>query len=58
MQYLKTYLKTITDRGNPKLAESISKTAEAVGSQHQEKPGRCLELCARRLILVSLHLFF
>ena len=77
MQYLKTYLKTITDRGNPKLAESISKTAEAVGSQHLKnfsfcsheigllfgnvqsgKPGRCLELCARRLILVSLHLFF
>lgn len=77
MQYLKTYLKTITDRGNPKLAESISKTAEAVGSQHlknfsfcsheigllfamsnQEKPGKCLELCARRLILVSLRLSF
>ena len=34
MQYLKTYLKTITDRGNPKLAESISHTAEAVGNQH------------------------
>lgn len=34
MQYLKTYLKTITDRGNPRLAESISKTAEAIGSQH------------------------
>jgi len=34
MQYLKTYLKTITDRGNEKLAESISKTAEEVGSRH------------------------
>lgn len=34
MQYLKTYLKTITDRGNPQLAESIAKTAEAVGTQH------------------------
>ena len=34
MQYLKTYLKTITDRGNIKLAESISKTAEDVGNQH------------------------
>ena len=34
MQYLKTYLKTISDRGNPKLAESISKTAEDVGTQH------------------------
>ena len=27
MQYLKTYLKKITDRGNTKLAESIEKTA-------------------------------
>lgn len=34
MQYLKTYLKTITDRGNPKLADSISKTAEAVGERY------------------------
>ncbi len=34
MQYLKTYLKTITDRGNEKLAESISKTAEEVGNRH------------------------
>ena len=34
MQYLKTYLKTITDRGNIKLAESISRTAEDVGNQH------------------------
>lgn len=34
MQYLKTYLKKITDRGNIKLAESISKTAEEVGNQH------------------------
>lgn len=34
MQYLKTYLKKIADRGNTKLAESISKTAEDVGSQH------------------------
>lgn len=34
MQYLKTYLQKIIDRGNPKLAESISKTAEEVGSQH------------------------
>lgn len=30
MQYLKTYLKKITDRGNVKLAESISKTADDV----------------------------
>ena len=28
MQYLKTYLQKITDRGNVKLAEAISKTAE------------------------------
>lgn len=34
MQYLKTYLKKITDRGNTKLAESISKTAEEVGNKH------------------------
>ena len=34
MQYLKTYLKTITDRGNPGLAASISHTAEEVGNNH------------------------
>ena len=34
MQYLKTYLNTIADRGNPKLAESIFKTAEKIGTQH------------------------
>lgn len=34
MQYLKTYLKKITDRGNAKLAESIEKTAEDVGNKH------------------------
>ena len=34
MQYLKTYLKTITDRGNPGLAASISCTAEEVGNKH------------------------
>lgn len=34
MQYLKTYLQKITDRGNAKFAESISKTAEAVGQEH------------------------
>ena len=34
MKYLKQYLKTISDRGNIKLAESISKTAEDVGNQH------------------------
>lgn len=34
MHYLKTYLKTITDRGNLKLAESIFKTAEEVGNQY------------------------
>lgn len=32
MQYLKTYLKTIADRGNLKLAESISNTAEDIGN--------------------------
>ncbi|MBR1708794.1 MAG: restriction endonuclease [Clostridia bacterium] len=37
MQYLKTYLQKIVDRGNLKLAESISKTAEEVGSQHIRK---------------------
>lgn len=34
MQYLKTYLKKITDRGNEKLAESIEKTAEEVGNNY------------------------
>lgn len=34
MQYLKTYLKTIIDRGNPGLADSISQTAETVGSRY------------------------
>ncbi|WP_068777739.1 Z1 domain-containing protein [Paenibacillus sp. FJAT-26967] len=34
MQYLKTYLQKITDRGNVKLAESIAKTAEDIGNQH------------------------
>ena len=34
MQYLKTYLQKITDRGNVKLAESISKTAEDVGDAY------------------------
>lgn len=34
MQYLKTYLKTIIDRGNVRLAESIAKTADDVGNQY------------------------
>lgn len=34
MQYLKTYLKTITNRGNVKLAESIAKTADEVGDRY------------------------
>ena len=34
MQYLKTYLKAITDRGNVRLAESIAKTADDVGNQY------------------------
>lgn len=34
MHYLKTYLKTITDRGNVRLAESIAKTADDVGNQY------------------------
>lgn len=34
MPYLKNYLKTIADRGNIRLAESISKTSEDVGSQY------------------------
>ena len=33
MQYLKTYLNKITARGNEKLAESISQTAEEVGKK-------------------------
>lgn len=34
MQYLKTYLNKITTRGNEKLAESISITADDVGNSH------------------------
>lgn len=34
MQYLKTYLKTISDRGNIDLASSISKTAAEVGDRY------------------------
>lgn len=34
MQYLKTYLNKIIARGNVKLAESISKTAEDVGTKY------------------------
>lgn len=34
MQYLQTYLNTIKDRGNIKLAESIYKIAEDIGNQH------------------------
>ena len=34
MQYLKTYLNKIIVRGNEKLAESISKTAEEVGDKY------------------------
>jgi len=34
MQYLKTYIQKITDCGNIKLAESISKTSDEVGNKH------------------------
>ena len=34
MQYLKTYLKTISDRGNIELAESINKTSEDIGNKY------------------------
>lgn len=34
MQYLKAYLETIANRGNLKLAESISRTAEEVGNRY------------------------
>ncbi len=34
MQYLKTYLDKISERGNTKLAESIYKTAEEVGDKY------------------------
>ena len=63
MQYLKTYLKTISSRGNEKLAESISHTAEDVTSRafhfavmrldcfsgmfNLEKQVRCLVSCAK-----------
>lgn len=41
MQYLKTYLKIITDRGNPKLAESIAKTADEVGNRYLKNFSFC-----------------
>lgn len=34
MQYLKTYLQKIIDRGNVKLAESVARTAEDVGNTY------------------------
>lgn len=34
MQYLKTYLQKIVDRGNVKLAESVARTAEDVGNEY------------------------
>ena len=34
MNYLKTYLKTITDRGNIDLARSIEQTAAEVGDKY------------------------
>ncbi|MDO5138359.1 MAG: Z1 domain-containing protein [Oscillospiraceae bacterium] len=34
MQYLKTYLQKISDRGNKMLAESVGKTAEDVGEKY------------------------
>ncbi len=37
MQYLKTYLDKITERGNAGLAESISSTAEEVGNRYLKK---------------------
>ena len=36
MQYLKTYLRKISDRGNAKLAESVSRIAEDVGKKYIE----------------------
>lgn len=41
MQYLRTYLKTIADRGNVLLAESIAKTANDVGSKYLEQFSFC-----------------
>ena len=35
MQYLKNYLNKIIARGNKKLAESISKTAEDIGKNYK-----------------------
>ena len=41
MPYLKTYLNTIAERGNKKLAESILKTAEDVGNQYIKQFSFC-----------------
>ena len=49
MQYLKTYLKTITDRGNQKLAESIAKTADEVGNRYIKN----FSFCSHEIGLLS-----
>ena len=41
MQHLKSYLQTIAERGNIKLADSIAKTAEEIGNQHLRKFSFC-----------------
>lgn len=64
MQYLKTYLNKIIERGNVKLAESVSKTAEEVGEQHirdfsftsHEILDCCLEMCSQAKLVKCLEL--
>lgn len=41
MQYLKTYLRTIAERGNTKLAESIQQTSEDVGNRYLKSFSFC-----------------
>lgn len=41
MQYLRTYLKTIADRGNVLLADSIARTANDVGKKYLEEFSFC-----------------
>lgn len=41
MQYLRSYIKTLSDRGNVGLADSILKTAEDVGAKYIQKFSFC-----------------
>ena len=58
MQYLKNYLNKIIARGNEKLAESISHTAEEVGEKYIKNFGSITKLMGFRIphIINSAHI--